>query len=121
MDEEHTLIRRTTPTAASVHDGLEFASVVRGDEEMVVADKAYASGERNAWRARRGIHAGILSRASRGHPLGEPAERINRFLSGVRSQIEKIFGHWKRSLGYRRVRHVAREPSRLELEVKCVV
>jgi IS5 family transposase len=121
VDEEHTLIRQATLTAANVHDSCEFGSVVRGDEEMVVADKAYASAERSAWLARRGIHDGILRRASRGHPLGEPAERINRFLSGVRSQIEKIFGHWKRSLGYRRVRYVGREPNRLELEFKCVV
>jgi IS5 family transposase len=121
VDEEHTLIRKATLTAANVHDSREFATVVRGDEQMVVADKAYASAERSAWLARRGIHNGILRRASRGHPLGEPGERMNRFLSGVRSRIEKIFGHWKRSLGYRRVRYVGREPNRLELEFKCVV
>jgi transposase, IS5 family len=121
VDEEHTLIRTATLTAANVHDSREFESVVRGDEQMVVADKAYASAQRSAWLARRGIHNGILRRGSRGHPLGEPAERMNRFLSGVRSRIEKIFGHWKRSLGYRRVRYVGREPNRLELEFKCVV
>jgi IS5 family transposase len=121
VDEEHTLIRQATLTAANVHDSREFATVVRGDEQMVVADKAYASAERRAWLARRGIHDGLLHRATRGHPLGEPCRQMNRFLSGVRSRIEKIFGHWKRSLGYRRVRYVGREPNRLELEFKCVV
>jgi IS5 family transposase len=118
VDEEHTLIRQATLTAANVHDSREFEHVVRGDEQMVVADKAYASAERSAWL---GIHNGILRRATRGHPLGEPGERMNRFLSGVRSRIEKIFGHWKRTLGYRRVRYVGRDPNRLELEFKCVV
>jgi IS5 family transposase len=121
VDEEHTLIRQATLTAANVHDSREFETVVRGDEQMVVADKAYASAERSTWLARRGIHNGILRRATRGHPLGEPGERMNRFLSGVRSRIEKIFGHWKRTLGYRRVRYVGRDPNRLELEFKCVV
>lgn len=121
VDEDHTLIRQATLTAANVHDSVEFESVVRGDEQMVVADKAYASAERSAWLARRGIHDGILRRGSRGHPLGEPAQRMNRFLSGVRSAIEKIFGHWKRTLGYRRVRYVGWARNRLELEFKCVV
>jgi IS5 family transposase len=121
VDEEHTLIRQATLTAANVHDSREFETVVRGDEQMVVAYKAYASAERSAWLARRGIHNGILRRATRGHPLGEPGEGMNRFLSGVRSRIEKIFGYWKRSLGYQRVRYVGREPNRLELEFKCVV
>jgi IS5 family transposase len=94
VDEDHTLIRQASLTAANVHDSVEFQSVVRGDEQMVVADKAYASAERSAWLARRGIHDGILRRGSRGHPLGEPAQRMNRFLSGVRSAIEKVFGHW---------------------------
>lgn len=121
VHQEHTLIRKATLTAANVHDSREFESVVRGDEQMVVADKAYASARRSAWLARRGIHDGILRRGSRGHPLGEPCLRMNRFLSGVRSAIEKVFGHWKRTLGYRRVRYVGREPNRLELEFKCVV
>lgn len=121
VDEEHTLIRKATLTAANVHDSREFEHVVRGDEQMVVADKAYASAARSAWLERRGIHNGILRRGSRGHPLGEPSLRMNRFLSGVRCTIEKVFGWWKRCTGYRRVRYVGREPNRLELEFKCVV
>jgi IS5 family transposase len=40
--------------------------------------------------------------------------------SSIRRKIEKVFGRWKRSAGYRRVRYVGREPNRLELEFKCV-
>jgi IS5 family transposase len=39
----------------------------------------------------------------------------------VRSGIERVFGHWKRSLGYRRVRYLGIVRNRLELELKCVV
>lgn len=120
VDERHTVIRRAALSAASVHDSQRFEAVVTGDEEMVVADKAYASARRSAWLNQRGIHDGILRRGRRGQPLGEAGERLNRFLSSVRCKIEKVFGHWKRSLGYRRVRYVGWARNRLELEFKCV-
>jgi IS5 family transposase len=120
VDENHTIIRSADLSAASVHDSKRFEAVVRGDEKMVVADKAYWSAERSGWLARRGIENGILRKAFRGQPLGEPGERINRFLSSVRCGVEKVFGHWKRSLGYRRVRYVGWARNRLELEIKCI-
>lgn len=120
VDEAHTLIRQAALSAASVHDSQRFADVVTGDEQMVVADKAYWSMERSRWLAARGIHNGILRRGKRGQPLGEPARRLNRFLSSIRCGIEKVFGHWKRNLGYRRGRYVGQPRHRLELEFKCL-
>ena len=49
VDETHTLIRQVTLTAANVHDSQEFENVVHGDEEMVMADKAYWSKSRSEW------------------------------------------------------------------------
>jgi len=46
--------------------------------------------------------------------------RVNRLFSSIRCKIEKVFGWWKRSAGYRRVRYVGHEPNRLELEFKCI-
>jgi transposase, IS5 family len=43
LDETYTLIRQVTLSAANVHDSQEFENVVQGDEEMVMADKAYWS------------------------------------------------------------------------------
>jgi IS5 family transposase len=120
VDENHTLIRAASLTSASVHDSREFESVVRGDEELVVADKAYHSQARAAWLAERGILNGILRKAVRGHPLGPWGEHVNKFFSKVRCGIEKIFGWWKRCTGYRRVRYVGWARNRLELEFKCV-
>ena len=54
VDETHTLIRQVTLTAANVHDRREFENVVKGDEEMVVADKAYWSRERSEWCGKHG-------------------------------------------------------------------
>ena len=120
-DRQHTLIRRADLSAASVHDSQRFEAVVRGDEQVVIADKAYDSQARSPWLKRRGVANGILRRARRGECLSAAAQMMNRALSAIRSGIEKIFGHWKRSLGYRRVRYVGWARNRLELEFKCVV
>ena len=119
-DQAHTLIRNVTLTSASVHDSQEFESVVQGDEEMVMADKAYWSAARSRWCARRKIGNGILRKAFRGQPLDKTTVLFNRLMSRTRCGIEKIFGWWKRCAGYRRVRYVGRDPNRLELEFKSV-
>lgn len=120
VDETNTLIRQVTLTAANVHDSQEFETVVRGDEEMVMADKAYWSRARSQWCGRRHIANGILRKASRGKKLRDCTVRVNRLFSSIRCKIEKVFGWWKRSAGYRRVRYVGREPNRLELEFKSI-
>jgi len=119
-DQTHTLIRAASLTAANVHDSREFETVVRGDEEMVVADKAYWSAARSQWCADHDVANGILRKARRGEKLRAATQRVNRLLSAMRCGIEKPFGWWKRSTGYRRVRYVGREPNRLELEFKCI-
>lgn len=119
-DQAHTLIRRVTLTDASVHDSREFETVVQGDEEMVVADKAYWSAARSRWCQQRKIGNGILRKAFRGQPLDGTTLLFNAAMSRVRCGIEKIFGWWKRCTGYRRARYVGRDPNRLELEFKSV-
>jgi IS5 family transposase len=120
VDETHTLIRKATLTSARVHDSREFQNVVRGDEAMVVADKAYWSATHSHWCECHGVANGILRKAARGQKLREATVRVNRLLSAMRCGIERVFGWWKRSANYRRVRYVGREPNRLELEFKCV-
>lgn len=120
VDETHTLIRAVTLTAANVHDSQEFETVVQGDEEMVCADKAYWSRERSEWCGRNGVANGILRKPSRGQKLPAATMRVNRLFSSIRCQIEKVFGWWKRSAGYRRVRYVGRAANRLELEFKSI-
>jgi transposase, IS5 family len=119
-DEKHTMIRAATLTAANVHDSQEFESVVKGDEEMAVADKAYWSEHRSQWCAQHGVANGILRKPSRGQKLSAATLRVNKLLSAMRCGIERPFDWWKRCTGYRRVKYVGREPNRLELEFKCV-
>jgi len=120
VDEKHTLIRHATMTSARVQDCCEFLNLVRGDEQRVMADKAYWSRKHSRWCEQHGVANGIMRKAQRGEKLPEPVLRANRLLSSVRCKIEKIFGWWKRSASYRRVRYVGAEASRLELEFKCI-
>ena len=120
VDAKHTLIRRADLSSASVHDK-RFEAVVTSDEKTETVDKAYASAARTAWLKVRGIRNGILRRAWKQWPLNAAGRRWNRRWSRIRCGIEKIFGHWKRTLGYRRVRYVGCDPNRLELEFKCLV
>ena len=120
VDETNTLIRKVTLTSANVHDSREFDTVVRGDEEMVMADKAYWSKARSQWCGRHRIANGILRKPSRSQKLRPATVRVNRLFSSIRCKIEKVFGWWKRCAGYRRVRYVGREPNRLELEFKSI-
>ena len=119
MDETHTLIRQMTLTAANVHDSQEFENVVNGDEEMVMADKAYWSKARSEWCGEHGVANGILRKPSRGQKL-RPAIRANRLFSSIRCKIETMFAWWKRSAGYRRVRYLGQQANRLELEFKSI-
>jgi len=119
-DQEHALIRQVVLTDASVHDSREFERVVKGDEEMVVADKAYWSAQRARWCQRRHVANGILRKAFRGQPLDRTTLLFNAVMSRVRCGIERIFGWWKRCAGYGRVRYVGRDPNRLKLEFKSI-
>jgi IS5 family transposase len=120
VDETHTLIRNATMTSARVQDCCEFENVVSGDERMVMADKAYWSRKHSEWCKQHGVANGIMRKAQRGEKLPDSALRTNRLLSSIRCKIEKIFGWWKRSAAYRRVRYVGRDANRLELEFKCI-
>jgi IS5 family transposase len=120
-DRKHTLNRKADLSAANVHDSQRFEAVMAGDEQAVIADKAYDSAARSQWLQRRGIVNGILHRARPGGRVSAANQMLNRALSAIPSGIGKIIGHWKRSLGYRRARYVGWARNRLEQEFKCVV
>jgi hypothetical protein len=70
----------------------EFESVVKGDEKIVVADKAYWSQTRSEWCGERGIANGISHKLSLGEKLRPTALRANLFFSSSRYEIETVFG-----------------------------
>lgn len=119
-DADHGMIRKATLTTASLHDHEGFEGVLPREQEIVYADKAYRSQKHEAFLAKRKTVSGIMEKGYRGKKLTRKQKRSNRWLARVRCGIEKIFGHWKRNLGYDRVRYLGIAKNELELTFKCL-
>lgn len=109
VDAGSTLVRCERTTSADVHDSQVFADVIVGDEEFVAADKAYGSAANRAMLTEAGIKDRVMHKASRGHPLKPWQTWMNKVISPIRSEVERVFAHLKqmdgprcRSFGLRR-------------------
>lgn len=120
LDEESELIRKANLTPANEHDSTQFEAMISGDEEWAYADKAYASQERSDWLTKQKIEDGILFKGTRGHPLTEIQKSINHELTGIRRNIEHIFGTWKRIYHWRRCRYFNLQRNRCSFFVLCI-
>jgi len=120
VDKTHTLIRTVSLTGAHVHDSQAFENLVQGDEERGIADKAYWSKKHSQGCGKHNVANGILRKPGRGQKLPACTVRANRLFSSIRSRIEGVFGWWKRTTHYRRVRYLGKEANRLELEFKSL-
>lgn len=119
-DADGGFIRKAGLTTASVHDSQMFEAVLPEEQDYVFADKAYTSRERDESLAERGMASAIAYKGYRNRPLTERQRQANRSFAHVRSRIERIFGHWKRCLGYRRVRYLGLWKNELELQFRCI-
>ena len=108
-------------TPGNVHDGNHGASALPPDPGEVYADSAYR-GPRfaEAVRARGGtpriVAVGVWA-ASDPESQREAWRRLsarNRAIHRVRARVEKIFGTWKRSYGFRRMRWRGLAKARLQ-------
>jgi len=106
VDQFSGLIRKVEVKPASVHDSQVFEELLSGDERSVYADKAYDSQERRTKLKARGVMDGILKKTHRNTPLSDWERTWNRYLSAIRSPVERVFGTLKRSYGFRRARYV---------------
>jgi IS5 family transposase len=119
-DADGGFVRKASLTSASVHDSQMFEKVLPPEQEYVFADKAYASEEREQTLASQNIASGIAYKAYRNRPLTSRQKKTNSCFASIRCRIEKIFGHWKRNVGYRRVRYIGLLKNELELQFRCV-
>lgn len=99
------LIRKALMTPANIHDSTPADDLVLGDEGAVYADRAYDKAERRQTLRARGIKDRIMHRAPRGRPLNPHRRRRNRLIAAIRAAVEGIFGTFKRTYGYVRVRY----------------
>lgn len=118
------LIRRAFLTGAKTNDSQVADGLICGDEQAVLADKAYDSKARRQLLKRLGIADGIMRRAWWGSVrAGRPDPQLvarNTALSRIRSQVEQVFGLMKRSYHYRRVRYLGLARNQTQLALLCI-
>ena len=106
VDDGSGIIRKAEMTPASTHDSRVFKELLSGDERAVYADKAYDDTARRQKLKRQDVLDGILKQGRRNRPLTDWERTWNRYLSAIRSPVERVFGTFKRSYGFRRARYV---------------
>ena len=114
------LIRKALMTPAATHDSQPADELIVGDEKAVYADKAYQKKERRAALRAAGIKDRIMHKSQRGHPLTFWQTLHNKLIAGPRRTIERIFGTWKRSYGYTRVRYCGLLRNSSHLQLLCI-
>jgi transposase, IS5 family len=120
VDGRHNLIRRVVLGTAKQHDNQRWAEVVPTDARCVYADKGYAGAPRQAWLREHGIAGRIMVPKVPLKGLTPRQHQLNRRWSRVRGRIERVFAHWKRCLGYQRVRYRGVARNQLELHLKAI-
>ena len=93
-------------TAGNVHDSQVFTELLRGDEAMVCADSAYASGKTDELLKSNNIENGVLNRPYRNTPLTAAQKQRNKMLSKTRYIVERFFGIAKLHYGMAKARYL---------------
>lgn len=105
MDAKSRIIRRVFLTPANINESAEANRLICGDEDIVLADKAYDSHERRAMLKDIGIANGIMRRGHPRRPLTPTEIRHNNRISKRRGAIEPIFALFKNVYGFARARY----------------
>lgn len=110
------MIQKVEYTTAKVHDSQVFEQLDTGDVP-ISADKAYWSKARDEALGERSY---LMIRGRRNKPLNEAEISYNKQVSRIRGRIEKTFGYFKRTLGFRRARYRGICRGLLELHMKSI-
>jgi IS5 family transposase len=115
------MIRRVELTSAKVYESQVADALVCGDERAVYADKGYELKARRARLKAAGIKDRIMHRSHK-HQAHLPRWQAvrNRLIGPIRSAVERVFGTFKRTYGYRRVRYRGLEANLLQLRFLCI-
>jgi IS5 family transposase len=107
VDEVSGLIRSVVTTPANVNDTVVADRLIRGDEQAVYGDKAYAKRDRVAALRAVGIKPRIMHKSWGGGPLLRSWQnRHNRLIARRRAAVETTFATLKRRMGLTVIRYV---------------
>ncbi|HEX2526450.1 MAG TPA: transposase, partial [Geminicoccus sp.] len=102
-----------------IGESIAADALICGDEQAVLADKAYESMERREALAAIGITDRIMHRRHQAKRSPSWHKWMNVAITPLRGQIEKLFGTMKRRYLYRRVRYRSLERNRCQLWLLC--
>ena len=119
VDADSGLIREAGMTPANAHDTKGFETLLSGDESAVYAGKAYHSTARGVRLKKADVMPGILKKGRRNKPLTDWERAWNRYLSTIRSPVERVFGTLKGSYGFRGAAYVGLERTRNQGLLLC--
>ena len=121
VDQGSGLIRRALLTPAKVNESEVADALVCGDERAVYGDKAYEHKDRRRRLKAARIKDRIMHRSHKNQAGLPPWQaRRNKLIGPIRAAVERVFGTFKRSYGYRRVRYRSLDANRLQLLMLCV-
>ena len=100
-----------------MHDSLGFCESIVGDEKEAYADKAYDSKELREELKKNGIKPRLMYRLRDSDPHRALKAQVNKGISKVRCQVEKIFGALKRTYGWKRARYLGLEKNQVWLHI----
>lgn len=119
VDEKSGLIRRGKLTKAKVDDGHMLEEMVIGDEKWVFADKAYGTYKNQKILKDKGIKNGLMRKGCYRRKLTEQEKLKNRLISKRRAAVERVFGTFKRSYAYTKVRYIGLIKNALQFNLLC--
>lgn len=126
-DADTALVEKVAVTPGNAHDGRNGEAALPDDPGEVFADSAYRGRVfADAVRARGGtprvVATGVWAKADPASQA-EAERRLvewNGAIHKIRCRIEKIFGTWKRSYGFRRMRWRGLAKARLQTHLTAI-
>lgn len=120
VDNEHNLVDKAELTTAKTHDSTMFEAVLPKETKSVYADKAYSKRTRKQMLEEKNIYCGILDKGTRNHKLTVEEIETNKEKSKIRTNVERVFAHFKRWYGYVKVRYIGLEKNNLQLKMLAI-
>ena len=122
-DAETALVEEIAITPANVHDGKAGGEALPDDPGEVFADSAYRGETFRAAVHAKGGTPRIVATQIWGRDVQQSLARLdawNQPIHRIRGRIEKIFGTWKRSYGFRRMRWMGLAKASLQIRLTAI-
>jgi transposase, IS5 family len=120
VDQGSGLIRKGLLTSANMQDVSMAAALIPPEAGMVYADRGYHSAKLRAHLQASGFGDGIMRRAQRHKPLAQHEIERNYELARRRRPVEAVFGTFKRSYGFWRMRYFSGRRNLVALLLACM-